>query len=64
MSQTKLSNYAQATYNPDDANPLHIGARASSRDGHEFGDAGEVYLSDEEAKRLQTFLNDVYGEEQ
>lgn len=61
MPQARLSNYANAEYNPEDPNPLHLSARASTTDGHEFGDAGEVYFTDEEGRELRSFLNEIYG---
>lgn len=59
--QRKLSEYAVFEYENGDANPVRIAARAATADGHEFGDAGEVHLSDAEARELQSSLNAIYG---
>lgn len=56
----KLSDYAEVTHDEQDANPLRIAARASTASGHEFGDAGEIYLSDDEGRELARYLNTIY----
>lgn len=60
MSQTRLSEYAEVSYENEKANPVKIAARGSTADGHEFGDAGEIYLTDDEARELGNFLNEIY----
>lgn len=60
MEQTNLSDYARATYDAEDANPLKLAARASTADGHEFGDVGELHLTDTEGRELTRFLNSIY----
>lgn len=58
--QRKLSDYAVFEYKDGDANPVRIAARAATADGNEFGDAGEVHLSDSEARELRSSLNAIY----
>lgn len=56
----QLSNYVEVSIDESKANPVRIAARAAV-DGHEFGEAGEVHLSDSEARSLRSFLNEHYG---
>lgn len=52
----QLSNYTQTAFDGG-ANPLHIASRASSKGA--FGDAGEVYLTENEARELRDYLNSL-----
>lgn len=61
MEQKRLSDYTEVTYEESDANPLRIAVRAATGGGHEFGDAGEVYLSDNEGRELRDTLDEIYG---
>lgn len=60
-----ISNYVNATYNedPDDHHPLRVATRAATGEAHEFGDLGEIQLTEDEAQRLTVYLVDQYDED-
>jgi len=57
MSTKRLSDYAEVEYTDEDANPLRIAVRGATGEGHQFGDVGEVHLTEDEAEALRAFLD-------